>query len=139
MSGRALRGIHKLSTISEQEGDSGGGSVDSTEDEGFARSSSSSSLSSDSFQPSIGEDCAAIILTCLFCQPSEFFRIVPLACKRAVDRCFPSCKYVFAAAEPVHDDCCSCKLDLDCNILGSCHEATEVLELALEISEVCHH
>lgn len=85
------------------------------------------------------DDCAAIILTCLFCQLSDFFHILPEVFNRALDRCFPSCKYLCALSEPNCDlDCCNCTLDLDCGLLGSCHEATELLELALEISEVCH-
>ncbi|XP_023664588.1 myoD family inhibitor domain-containing protein 2 [Paramormyrops kingsleyae] len=133
------RGEQMLNTISEYEGESAAPCQDPPGDSEQGRSSCFSSVSSDTLQPSMGDDCAAIILTCLFCQLSDFFHILPEVFNRALDRCFPSCKYLCALSEPNCDlDCCNCTLDLDCGLMGSCHEATELLELALEVSEVCH-
>ncbi|KAK2500863.1 hypothetical protein MC885_021666 [Smutsia gigantea] len=33
---------------------------------------------------------------------------------------------------------CNCGCDVDCSLLESCHETSDCLELAMEISEICY-
>lgn len=86
------------------------------------------------------DDCAALLLACLHCRFHEFMVLLPDTCERAVSRCFPSYRYVrwSAESEQSEKDCCSYKLDMDCNCCGSCRETGEFMELAMEISEVCY-
>lgn len=67
--------------------------------------------------------------------------LLPDTCERAVSRCFPSYKYIRASSEREQQgkECCNYKLELDCNCCGSCQDAGELIELAMEISEVCYH
>lgn len=86
------------------------------------------------------DDCAALLLACLHCRFHEFMVLLPDTCERAVSRCFPSYRYVrwSAEGEQVEKDCCSYKLEMDCNCCGSCQETGEFMEFAMEISEVCY-
>ncbi|XP_068454629.1 myoD family inhibitor domain-containing protein 2 [Clinocottus analis] len=156
MAGKLVSGACRLSTISEQEPDKldtnpsshdalGGGdwrgssfSVCSDKFKSSSSSSSSGFSSDDSYQPASGDECAALVLACLHCRFHEFTVLLLDTCERAVIRCFPSYKYITAASDPQGKDCCSYKLDLDCNCCGSCQDAGELIELAMEISEVCY-
>lgn len=86
------------------------------------------------------DDCAALLLACLYCRFHELMVLLPDTCERAVSRCFPSYRYIKASTEREQQgkDCCNYKVELDCNCCGSCHDAGELIELAMEISEVCY-
>ncbi|XP_023261957.1 myoD family inhibitor domain-containing protein 2-like [Seriola lalandi dorsalis] len=148
-------GVRRLSTISEQEpdkldtdpssqeaqgGSAWGGSSFSMCSDKFKNSSSHFS-SDDSYLPGTGDDCAALLLACLYCRFHELIVLLPDTCERAVSRCFPSYNYITASSERDQHgkDCCNYKLELDCNFCGSCQDAGELLELAMEISEMCYH
>lgn len=86
------------------------------------------------------EDCAALLLTCLYCRFHEFMALLPGTCVRAVRRCFPSYKYIIASGVMDEQglDCCGHQLELECNLFNSCQDPSELVELAMEISEVCY-
>ncbi|XP_034393916.1 myoD family inhibitor domain-containing protein 2 [Cyclopterus lumpus] len=154
MAGKLVSEVCRLSTISEQEPDKldpnpsshdalgvseWAGSSFSMSSDKFKSSSSSSGFSSDdSYQPESGDECAALLLACLHCRFHEFTVLLSDTCERAVSRCFPSYKYVTASSDQQGMDCCNYKLELDCNCCGSCQDAGELIELAMEISEVCY-
>ncbi|XP_067096862.1 myoD family inhibitor domain-containing protein 2-like [Osmerus mordax] len=146
-----VSGVRRLSTISEQDADKvdtdlhyqvplGGNGWDESS---FSLCSDKYNISSglfslDSHQPDSGDDCAAILLECLYCRFCDLLAMLPDTCERAVGRCFPSLKYRNAASEQEKGgDCCSCSLKLDCGCCSACQETAELLELAMEISEVC--
>lgn len=76
----------------------------------------------------------------MHCRFHEFMVLLPDTCERAVSRCFPSYRYIrwSAEGEQSEKDCCSYKLEMDCNCCGSCQETGEFMEFAMEISEVCY-
>uniref|UniRef100_A0A7N8X3E9 MyoD family inhibitor domain containing 2 n=1 Tax=Mastacembelus armatus TaxID=205130 RepID=A0A7N8X3E9_9TELE len=86
------------------------------------------------------DDCAALLLACLHCRFHELMVLLPDTCERAVSRCFPSYRYITASSESEQQgkDCCTYTLELDCNFCSSCHDAGELIELAMEISEICY-
>ncbi|KAM6929517.1 myoD family inhibitor domain-containing protein 2 [Lycodopsis pacificus] len=152
MTGKLLSGVCRLSTISEQEPDKldtdpsshdppggsewGGSSLSMCSDK--FKSSSSVFSSDDSHQPASGDECAALLLACLHCRFHEFTDLLLDTCERAVSRCFPSYKYIMASSDQQGQDCCNYTLDLDCNCCGSCQDAGELIELAMEMSEICY-
>ncbi|XP_029103527.1 myoD family inhibitor domain-containing protein 2 [Scleropages formosus] len=90
-------------------------------------------------QPDAGDDCASIILTCLFCRFYDVLLMLPDTCESAALRCCPTCGLLSAPAEPLHShDDCNCNLEFDCGLLDACHETGECLELAMEVSEICY-
>ncbi|XP_034067047.1 myoD family inhibitor domain-containing protein 2 [Gymnodraco acuticeps] len=152
MTGRSVSAVCRLSTISEQDkldtdpsptdplgGSKWGGSGFSLCSDKLKNSSSHLS-SDDSYQPGGGDDCAGLLLACLHCRFHEFMVLISDTCERAVNRCFPSYKYITALSERDQQgqECCNYKLELDCNCCGSCQDAGELIELAMEISEVCY-
>lgn len=66
--------------------------------------------------------------------------LLPGTCEKAMSRCFPSYRYIKSASQrdQQEKDCCNYTLELDCNCCGSCQETGELIELAMEISEVCY-
>ncbi|KAM8754063.1 myoD family inhibitor domain-containing protein 2 isoform 1-T2 [Acanthopagrus schlegelii] len=154
MGGTSVSEVRRLSTISEHEPDKmdtdasshdaragsewGGSSFSMCSDR--LKNSSSCFSSDDSYQPDTGDDCAALLLACLHCRFHELMVLLPDTYERAVSRCFPSYRYARASSERDQPgkDCCSFKLDLDCNCCGSCQDTGELIELAMEISEVCY-
>ncbi|XP_030623675.1 myoD family inhibitor domain-containing protein 2-like [Chanos chanos] len=151
MSEVVVSGVRRLSTISEHDPND----VDSRSEVSLGGSewagsrtslcskektlSSSGFTSFESHQPDAGEDCATILLACLFCRFYDIVVTLPGACGRAVTRCFPSCKYFDASSDQNQGkDYCDCSVNLDCNLLNVCQETSEFLELAMEISEVCY-
>ncbi|XP_071385489.1 myoD family inhibitor domain-containing protein 2 [Centroberyx affinis] len=101
-------------------------------------SSTTDSLSS-SQQSDMGVDCAGIVLNCLFCRFYDMILMVPGSCGRAANHCCPNYKQVVTTVESMpSDDDDSC-MDFDCGLLNSCHDASDCLELAMEISEICYH
>ncbi|XP_056131454.1 myoD family inhibitor domain-containing protein 2-like [Lampris incognitus] len=146
-----VSGVRRLSIISEQELDNLGtdfGSQDSLGVSVWAGSSFSlcsdnrnmKSSSHDPYQPDSGDDCAALLLSCLYCRFHECLGLLPEMCERAVSRRFPSYTYAKASSgkEKAGGDCSSCNLELDCSCWSSCQDTAELLELAMEISEVCY-
>ncbi|XP_056278377.1 myoD family inhibitor domain-containing protein 2-like [Pseudoliparis swirei] len=154
MAGKLLSGVCRLSTIAEQEpdkpdpnpsshdapgaGEWAGSGFSVCPDKFKSSSSSSGGFSSEeSHQPASGDECAALLLACLHCRFREFRVLLSDTCERAVSCCFPSYKYIMASSDQGMD-CCNYKLELDCNCCGSCQDVGELIELAMEISEVCY-
>ncbi|XP_049921223.1 myoD family inhibitor domain-containing protein 2-like [Epinephelus moara] len=154
MPGKSPSGVCRLSTISEQDPDKPDSDPSSHDPPGGTewrgssfstcsdkiRNSSSRFSSDESYQPEGGDDCAGLLLACLHCRFHELMVLLPDTCERAMSRCFPSYNYITASSEPEQQgkDCCNYKLELDCNCCGSCQDAGELIELAMEISEVCY-
>ncbi len=85
------------------------------------------------------DDCASILLACLYCRFCDVMAMLPDACEQAFVRCFPSYTYHNTSDEPSKGkDWCGCNVDFDCGFMNSCQEASELIELAMEISEVCY-
>ncbi|XP_054563982.1 myoD family inhibitor domain-containing protein 2 isoform X2 [Eptesicus fuscus] len=85
------------------------------------------------------EECASLILTCLFCQFWDCLLMLPDTCETVcTNTCCPSYRYHHAAEEGHSRNDCSCSCDMDCSLFESCHETGECLELAMEISEICY-
>ncbi|KAI7789771.1 myoD family inhibitor domain-containing protein 2-like [Triplophysa rosa] len=150
MSEVVVSGVRRLSTISEKDVDPGDelqssgesewrGSVASLCSCGKPSVDSSTLASFESYQPDAADDCATLLLACLYCRFCDIMTLLPDACERGFNRCFPSYKYFNATNEQNKaKDCCSCNVDFDCGLMNSCHETSELLELAMEISEVCY-
>ncbi|KAJ6668249.1 hypothetical protein lerEdw1_015626 [Lerista edwardsae] len=86
------------------------------------------------------DECATLILACLFCQFWDFLFMLPDVCENwLINVCCPSYRYRQTSSDDHNSGDCSCDCDIDCSILESCHETSECLELALEISQVCYH
>ncbi|XP_049611481.1 myoD family inhibitor domain-containing protein 2 [Syngnathus scovelli] len=105
------------------------------------KSSSSSVFSyDDSHRPVTNEDCAALLLACLYCRFNEFTNLLLDTFGRAVSHYFPSGNHVTESSERDHQgwECWTCNLGLDWDICNSCQDSAELLELAMEISEVCY-
>ncbi|XP_075997484.1 myoD family inhibitor domain-containing protein 2 [Genypterus blacodes] len=101
-------------------------------------SSTSSTESLSSSQESNTVDCAGIVLKCLFCRFYDLILMLPGSCERVANRCCPSYKHVISTMESAsnkEDDTC---MDWDCGLFSSCQDASECLELAMEISELCY-
>ncbi|XP_053154006.1 myoD family inhibitor domain-containing protein 2 [Hemicordylus capensis] len=86
------------------------------------------------------DECATLILACLFCQFWDFLFMLPDVCENWLTNvCCPSHRYHQTSSDEHNNGDCNCDCDIDCSILESCHETSECLELALEISQVCYH
>uniref|UniRef100_A0A8D2N2W7 MyoD family inhibitor domain containing 2 n=1 Tax=Zonotrichia albicollis TaxID=44394 RepID=A0A8D2N2W7_ZONAL len=85
------------------------------------------------------DECATLILACLFCQFWDFLIMLPDTCEHwLTDTCCPSNRYYQTSDEDHGSNDCNCDCDIDCSLFESCHETGECLELAMEISEVCY-
>nr|XP_044990411.1 myoD family inhibitor domain-containing protein 2 isoform X2 [Jaculus jaculus] len=85
------------------------------------------------------EECASLILTCLFCQFLDCLLMLPDTCETVcTNLCCPSHRYHHAPDENHPRNDCNCNCDMDCSLFESCHETSECLELAMEISEICY-
>ncbi|XP_012865905.1 PREDICTED: myoD family inhibitor domain-containing protein-like [Dipodomys ordii] len=90
-------------------------------------------------QRDTNEVCASLILTCLFCQFWDCLLMLPDACETVcTNLCCPSHWYYHASDENHPRSDCTCNCDMDCSLFESCHETSECLELAMEISEICY-
>ncbi|XP_021550933.1 myoD family inhibitor domain-containing protein 2 [Neomonachus schauinslandi] len=86
------------------------------------------------------EECASLILTCLFCQFWDCLLMLPDTCEMVcTNLCCPSHGYHHTSDESHAWNDCNCNCDMDCSLFESCHETSECLELAMEISEICYH
>ncbi|XP_059800850.1 myoD family inhibitor domain-containing protein 2 [Hypanus sabinus] len=84
------------------------------------------------------DECASLILACLFCQFYDFLLMLPHTCVHLWTRmCGCRCRKYNSDIRSNSDDC-NCKCDFDCGMFDSCQETSDCLELALEISEVCY-
>ncbi|XP_027135016.1 myoD family inhibitor domain-containing protein 2 [Larimichthys crocea] len=104
-----------------------------------ATSSSSSTDSLSSSQPSnTGVDCAEIVLNCLFCRFYDMILLLPCSCERVANHCCPNYKQVVTPPESPSssDDYCT---NMDCGLFNPGQDASDCLELAMEISEICYH
>uniref|UniRef100_A0A8D0DGX6 MyoD family inhibitor domain containing 2 n=1 Tax=Salvator merianae TaxID=96440 RepID=A0A8D0DGX6_SALMN len=87
----------------------------------------------------VNDECATLILACLFCQFWDFLFMLPDVCENWLTTvCCPSHRYHQTSSDDNNSEC-SCDFDMDCSMFESCHETSECLELALEISQVCYH
>ncbi|XP_051059440.1 myoD family inhibitor domain-containing protein 2 [Phodopus roborovskii] len=85
------------------------------------------------------EECASLILTCLFCQFWDCLLKLPDTCETVcINLCCPSHRYYSASDENHPRNDCNLTCDMDCSLFESCHETSECLELAMEISEICY-
>ncbi|XP_068763248.1 myoD family inhibitor domain-containing protein 2 [Struthio camelus] len=85
------------------------------------------------------DECATLILACLFCHFWDFLIMLPDTCEHwLIDTCCPSNRYYQTSNEDHANNDCNCDCDIDCSLFESCHETSQCLELALEISEVCY-
>eukprot|EP00062_Callorhinchus_milii_P010435 gi/632955391/ref/XP_007893441.1/ PREDICTED: uncharacterized protein LOC103179806 [Callorhinchus milii] len=81
------------------------------------------------------DECATLILTCLFCQFYDFLLMLPHTCANLWTRtCDCNQKYNSDVTNTSHD--CNWKCEFDCGLFDACQETSECLELALEISEL---
>nr|XP_057908215.1 myoD family inhibitor domain-containing protein 2-like [Doryrhamphus excisus] len=96
--------------------------------------------SDDSHQPVTGEDCAELLLACLYCRFHDFLLLLQDTSRRALDLCFPSLDYTTQSSQRDHQgwEGWECNLGLDWDLCNSCQDSAELLELAMEISEVCY-
>ncbi|KAM9362190.1 myoD family inhibitor domain-containing protein 2 [Symphorus nematophorus] len=100
-------------------------------------------------EPDADDLCAAILLACLFCHPLDCL----LATMRGCNQCVWSlCSYL-CGCEPTtlqplldithHCDLCGCLgvrcFLCDCPVCDICMQATECLDLAMEISQMLYH
>ncbi|KAJ8259753.1 hypothetical protein GJAV_G00173020 [Gymnothorax javanicus] len=148
------RALSDESVVSEYEPEESDSQVDSHHPQGQKKCSGSSyslplrsdqrctSFSSDVLSPShqseTGDDCAAILLACLYCKFYDFLLLLPDTCERAMTRCCPSYRLFCANREQTQNNDCGCDLEFDCGLFDACHDSSECLELAMEISEVCY-
>uniref|UniRef100_A0A8D3CYF7 MyoD family inhibitor domain containing 2 n=1 Tax=Scophthalmus maximus TaxID=52904 RepID=A0A8D3CYF7_SCOMX len=84
------------------------------------------------------EDCAELLLACLYCRFHEVMLLLPETCERALSRCFPSYRHMAAASDGDESAADCCGRTLDCRLSDSCQDAGDLVELAMEISEVCY-
>ncbi|XP_016043734.1 myoD family inhibitor domain-containing protein 2 [Erinaceus europaeus] len=85
------------------------------------------------------DECASLILTCLFCQFWDCLLMLPDICETlCTNLCCPSHGYHHTSDESHSRSDCNCNCDVDCSLFESCHETSECLELAMEISEICY-
>ncbi|XP_049319210.1 myoD family inhibitor domain-containing protein 2-like [Astyanax mexicanus] len=151
MSQAVVSSVSRLSTISETDSDLEPGSPVSVGGGQWAGSrtllcsnqkpslDSSTFTSLNSLLPDAGEDCASILLACLHCRFSKALAMLPGAGERALARCCPAYIHYRAAGEQnPATDTGNRKLELDCGLLNCCQETSDLLELAMEISEVCY-
>ncbi|XP_056607017.1 myoD family inhibitor domain-containing protein 2 [Triplophysa dalaica] len=99
---------------------------------------STSSTSSLSESQERGEDCAELLLNCLFCRFYDLFLMLPETCERAANRICPAYMYFSTTAEGARSSDCKCNCNFDCGLMDACHDTGECIELAMEISEVCY-
>ncbi|XP_042262123.1 myoD family inhibitor domain-containing protein isoform X1 [Thunnus maccoyii] len=101
-------------------------------------------------EPTHGDDlCASILLACLFCHPLDCLLATVRGCNACVwSLCSSLCGCESNALQPLLDvthhcdfcrclgvRCCLC----DCPICDICLQATECLDLAMEISQMLYH
>lgn len=84
------------------------------------------------------EDCAELLLNCLFCRFYDLFLMLPETCERAANRICPAYMYFSTTAEGARSSNCKCNCNFDCGLMDACHDTGECIELAMEISEVCY-
>ncbi|XP_014877279.1 myoD family inhibitor domain-containing protein 2 [Poecilia latipinna] len=87
----------------------------------------------------MGVDCADIVLNCLFCRFHDMIPILPDCCQGLTSHCWPSYRHVDHTGESLHSDDNDSCVELDCGLFGNCHDASDCLELAMEVSEICYH
>ncbi|KAL2091494.1 hypothetical protein ACEWY4_013757 [Coilia grayii] len=90
----------------------------------------------------INDDCAGMVLACLYCRFYDMCLMLPRSCNRAAQNLFPTYQNFAKSAEPSHNngkDSDGCACDFDCGLFELCQETGDCLELAMEISEVCYH
>ncbi|XP_034023177.1 myoD family inhibitor domain-containing protein 2 [Thalassophryne amazonica] len=93
--------------------------------------------------------CASILMGCLFCHPLDCLSAAIRGCYTCVwSLCSSVCSCEPAALQSLVDithccDLCSClgirSLVCDCSICDMCLQATECLDLAMEMSQMLYH
>ncbi|XP_036957793.1 uncharacterized protein si:dkey-245f22.3 [Acanthopagrus latus] len=104
-------------------------------------------------EPDDDDLCAAILLACLFCQPLDCLLATMRGCSECVwslcsSLCSSLCCCEPTTLQPLLDvthqcDVCTC-LDIrcfqcECPVCDICLQATECLDLAMEISQMLYH
>lgn len=80
-------------------------------------------------------DCAGMVLNCLFCRFYDMILMLPASC----ESCCPNYKQVITTGESTLSANDDSFMDLDCGLLSSCQDASDCLELAMEMSELCYN
>lgn len=101
-----------------------------------ADSDSTDSLTSQ--QSSTGIDCAGIVLKCLFCQFYDMIPLLPASCEKAANHCCPNYQQVVTTPQSPASSDEDSYVDWDCGLFASCKDASDCLELAMEVSELCY-
>nr|XP_046240657.1 uncharacterized protein si:dkey-245f22.3 [Scatophagus argus] len=97
-----------------------------------------------------GDDlCAAVLLACLFCHPLDCLLATMRGCNACIwSLCSSLCGCETSTLQPLldithHCDLCGCLgvrcFLCDCPICDICLQATECLDLAMEISQMLYH
>ncbi|KAL3059187.1 hypothetical protein OYC64_011164 [Pagothenia borchgrevinki] len=100
-------------------------------------------------EPDADDLCAAILLSCLFCHPLDCFLAVMRGCNGCIwSLCSCLCGCEPSTLQPLLDvtrsgDLCGCLgvrcFLCDCPTYDICLQATECLDLAMEISQMLYH
>lgn len=88
---------------------------------------------------SVSVQCADIVLNCLFCRVYDLINSLPDSCESFINHCCPGVQHLISAVEPADSDDDDSLMAIDCGVFTSCHDASDCLELAMEISEICYH
>ncbi|XP_054878929.1 myoD family inhibitor domain-containing protein 2 isoform X2 [Poeciliopsis prolifica] len=87
----------------------------------------------------MGVDYADIVLNCLFCRFHDMVPMLPDCCQGLTNHCWGSYRHVVHTGESLHSDDDDSCVELDCGLFGNCQDASDCLELAMEVSEICYH
>ncbi|XP_026202740.1 uncharacterized protein si:dkey-245f22.3 [Anabas testudineus] len=100
-------------------------------------------------EPDGADLCAAVLLACLFCHPLECLLATVRGCNECVwSLCFSACGCESSPLQALLDVTHHCDLGgclgvrcfmCDCPVCDICHQATECLDLAMEISQMLYH
>lgn len=83
-------------------------------------------------------DCAGIVLKCLFCQFYDMIPLLPASCEKAANHCCPNYQQVVTTPQSPASSDEDSYVDWDCGLFASCKDASNCLELAMEVSELCY-
>ncbi|XP_078019868.1 uncharacterized protein LOC144459451 [Epinephelus lanceolatus] len=115
----------------------------------ISRSQSSLKTTTVHIEPDGDDLCAAILMACLFCHPLDCLLAVTRGCNHCIwSLCSSLCGCEPGTLQPLLDvtrqcDLCGCLgvrcFMCDCPVCDICLQATECLDLAMEISQMLYH